>query len=64
MRDGDVVTVDCEHGTLTLHVDSETLAVRVPASAPVAEAGWGRELFAVFRDNVGYANVGASVLFR
>lgn len=64
VRDGDVVTVDCEQGTLTLHVDSETLAVRVPASAPVAEAGWGRELFAVFRDNVGYANVGASVLFR
>ncbi len=64
VQDGDVVTVDCEQGRLTLHVDADVLAARTPATAPPAETGWGRELFATFRDNVADANAGASVFFR
>jgi len=61
VQDGDLVTVDCEAGTLRLHVDETTLAARSAASAPESQSGWGRELFATFRDNVSDANVGASV---
>ena len=61
---GDLVTVDCEQGTLQLHVEADALSARAPATAPPSEAGWGRELFGMFRDNVSDANQGASVLFR
>ena len=64
VQDGDVVTVDCENGSLAVHVGSDALAARTPAGAPPPAAGWGRELFGVFRDNVSDANQGASVLFR
>ncbi|MBL8311299.1 MAG: phosphogluconate dehydratase [Burkholderiales bacterium] len=64
VQDGDVVTLDCDRGTLRLHVDADVLAGRNPAATPAAESGWGRELFTVFRDNVADANVGASVFFR
>ncbi|MEQ1595292.1 MAG: phosphogluconate dehydratase [Casimicrobium sp.] len=62
--DGDIVTVDCDAGTLTLHVDDTTLAARSNASVPESQTGWGRELFAVFRDNVSDAHLGASVFFK
>lgn len=61
VQDGDIVTVDCESGTLRVHVDDATLAARTNAPAPDSQTGWGRELFATFRDNVSDANVGASV---
>ncbi len=62
--DGDVVTVDCDTGTLTVHVDAATLAARISAPAPESETGWGRELFATFRDNVSDAHLGASIFFK
>ena len=62
--DGDLITVDCDAGALTLHVAPDALAARDTAPAPASENGWGRELFATFRDNVAEANVGASVFFR
>ena len=62
--DGDAVTVDCDAGTLTLHVDDATLAARSNAPVPESQTGWGRELFAVFRDNVSDAHLGASVFFK
>ncbi len=61
VQDGDVVTVDCEAGTLHVHVDDATLALRENASVPLAKSGWGRELFATFRDNVSDADCGASI---
>ena len=61
VRDGDIVTVDCELGTLQVHVDEATLAARANAPTPESQTGWGHELFATFRDNVSAANVGASV---
>ncbi len=61
IHDGDIVTVDCESGTLQVHVDEAAFAARTNAPTPESQTGWGRELFATFRDNVSDANVGASV---
>ena len=61
VHDGDIVTVDCETGTLNLHVDVATLAARSNAPVPDAQTGWGRELFSAFRDNVSDADCGASI---
>jgi phosphogluconate dehydratase len=63
VQDGDIVTVDCEAGTLQLHVDEATLSARANAPAPESQTGWGRELFATFRNNVSDASVGASVFW-
>ncbi len=57
LRDGDVVRVCAESGTLSTQVD---LATRDPAQAPVPEWGMGRELFAMFRANADSAERGAS----
>jgi phosphogluconate dehydratase len=62
--DGDIVTVDCDAGRLMLHVDDATLAARSNAPVPESQTGWGRELFAVFRNNVSDAHLGASVFFQ
>jgi phosphogluconate dehydratase len=60
--DGDLITVDANAGTLTLHVDATEFAHREPTGRPVADvAGTGRELFAAFRASVGAADIGASV---
>ena len=61
VQDGDIVTVDCESGTLRVHVDDAILAARSNAPTPAAKTGWGRELFGVFRDNVSDADCGASI---
>jgi phosphogluconate dehydratase len=61
LRDGDVIRVDGEQGTL--EVEGVDLSGRVPAPAPseAAGIGTGRELFAAFRRLVGRADDGASV---
>ena len=66
VQDGDLITVDCEIGLLTLHVDEATLAARPNAAVPTIESqtGWGRELFSAFRDNVSDAHLGASIFFK
>ena len=62
LRDGDVVRIDATKGTL------EALGVDLDAREPVAADlednghGIGRELFAVFRNNVGRASQGAAVV--
>ena len=61
VQDGDIVTVDCETGTLTVHVEEAALAARPNAPVPDAQTGWGRELFGAFRDNVSDADCGASI---
>jgi phosphogluconate dehydratase len=62
LQDGDVIEVDCESGRLRVLVDDSVLAKR--SAAPIAEAteGFGRELFARFRQNVTRADHGASVI--
>ena len=61
VMDGDIVTLDCDLGTLHLHVDDAILTARSNAPTPAAKSGWGRELFATFRDNVSDADCGASI---
>ncbi len=61
VRDGDIVRVDAETGTLELKLAADELAARAPAPADLApnQAGMGRELFATFRAAVSGAEDGA-----
>jgi phosphogluconate dehydratase len=64
IRDGDIIRLDAELGLAEVAVDAHDLAARSPAMlAPEANHwGYGRELFAVFRQNVGDAEEGATIL--
>ncbi len=60
LRDGDIVRIDAEHGTLdTLGTD---LASRVPVPSPPGPIGTGRELFAFMRAGADDAEHGASAM--
>jgi len=61
LRDGDLVTVDADAGTVVAHVDELD---RRPSTgqAPAGWSGTGRELFEAFRRTVGAADLGASVV--
>ena len=59
LRDGDMVRLSAEDGTLSTSAD---LTARDPAAAPAAEAGMGRELFAMFRAHADEAEQGASAM--
>lgn len=62
--DGDEITLDSTAGTLNFKSTSESGAKTAAASQnPESTYGMGRELFAVFRSQVGSAEEGASVLF-
>lgn len=64
VRDGDLITLDAESGTLTIAVDPDAFAARQPADPPPEGIGHGRELFANLRRLAGAADAGASVLFE
>ena len=57
LRDGDIVKVCAETGTLSTTADIDT---RDPAPEPEQAAGMGRELFAMFRAQADGAEQGAS----
>jgi len=64
VRDGDVLRVDAETGTLEALVDPAELAARDLVDFPPDAQAWtgtGRELFAALRRSVGPADRGASV---
>jgi phosphogluconate dehydratase len=63
LRDGDMLRVDADTGTLTYLGDEAELLSRTPASEDIRPQhfGMGRELFAGFRQLVGAADRGASV---
>ena len=63
IRDGDVVRLDAEIGTLDVLEDPEVLAARPTPDVDISHNsyGMGRELFAAFRNVVGKAENGASV---
>ena len=68
LRDGDLIHLDAETGRLDIDVAPEEFAARSPAllsNAQQAENafGLGRELFTSFRQRVGPAELGATVLF-
>ncbi len=60
---GDIIRLDAASGTLEVLVDAAELAARTPATTDLLqnEFGMGRELFAIFRQNAGTADNGASV---
>jgi phosphogluconate dehydratase len=62
VRDGDIVRLDAEAGTLEVLVEARDFAVRHPAESDLSgnEFGFGRELFAGFRAMAGRADHGAS----
>ncbi|PEQ12767.1 phosphogluconate dehydratase [Novosphingobium sp. PC22D] len=61
LRDGDVVRLSAEDGTLSTSAD---LSGREPATPPPEEMGMGRELFAMFRLNAGGAEQGGSAMLE
>lgn len=65
LRDGDMIRLDAEAGTLSALVDDAAFAAREPVKADLSdnEHGMGREIFANFRALAGQADNGASVLY-
>lgn len=63
IRDGDVIRLDAEAGTLEFVGDEREFLSRTPATEDLRAEhhGMGRELFAGFRQMVGAADKGASV---
>jgi phosphogluconate dehydratase len=64
IQDGDLITVDGEAGTVELHVHAADLAARPLTGRALTDDEWsgtGRDLFAIFRRQVGPADRGASV---
>ena len=63
IRDGDMVRLDGENGTLEILVDANKFTSREPTKVDLShyEVGLGRELFAPFRAHVGLAEDGASI---
>lgn len=65
LRDGDLIRLDAEAGTLDVLGDQAEFEARTVATHDLTDDhfGMGRELFAGFRSLVGEADSGASVLF-
>jgi phosphogluconate dehydratase len=63
IRDGDLIRLDANEGTLTFLGDEKEFFSRTPATEDLRSQhfGMGRELFAGFRSLVGVADRGASV---
>ncbi|MBL8832743.1 MAG: phosphogluconate dehydratase [Rhodospirillales bacterium] len=64
VRDGDMVRLDADAGTADVLLDAAILAARPAAVLDPAKNHWGygRELFSVFRQGVGGAEEGATIL--
>ena len=64
VRDGDLIRLDAEAGTLEALVDPAEWAARAPATADLSanDHGIGRDLFARLRRGMGGAETGASLL--
>ncbi|RAK67242.1 phosphogluconate dehydratase [Phenylobacterium kunshanense] len=64
VRDGDVIRLDAEAGTLDIRVDPRELMARPRAARPASTPGYGRELFGWMRRAAGPADAGACSLFE
>ena len=64
LRDGDVIRLDANAGTLAALVDPAEFDAREHAASDLSASheGIGRELFAAFRNSVGMAETGAAVV--
>ena len=65
LRDGDLVRIDGDAGTMDALVDADAWAARDAVRPALAgnHVGHGRELFAMMRKQVGSAEQGACALF-
>ena len=65
VHNGDMVSLDCDAGVLTLEVDTATLAARTVVHPDLSAntQGTGRELFGLFRAHASTAETGASPLW-
>ncbi|WP_176082477.1 phosphogluconate dehydratase [Martelella sp. HB161492] len=65
IREGDMIRLDAENGTLEVLIAADEFDARPAVTADLSqnEFGMGRELFAPFRQHVGTADEGASVIF-
>ncbi|WP_457097208.1 phosphogluconate dehydratase [Lysobacter sp. P5_B9] len=63
LRDGDVVRLDADAGTLDVRVDDREWLTReaAPADLSASQQGMGRELFALFRDRANAADAGGGI---
>jgi phosphogluconate dehydratase len=63
IRDGDIIRIDADAGTLEVKVDAAEFAAREAATADLTNNHWGtgREMFAAFRALAGRADQGASI---
>jgi len=64
VRNGDIIRLDAEAGTLEIKVDPRELMRRERAQCPPAGHGYGRELFGWMRRAAGPADTGACALFE
>ena len=62
LRDGDIVRVSADAGTIDALVPAEEWAARAPAEMPPMLPGTGRELFALMRRGVSTAEEGGSAM--
>jgi phosphogluconate dehydratase len=62
IRDGDMIRIDANAGTLDALVDPAEWAAREQAPAPAPASGMGRELFGLFRGHSDEAEKGASAV--
>ena len=62
LRDGDIVRVSAESGTLDAQVPGEEWDARAPIAPPPARPGTGRELFAFMRQGANDAEAGGSAM--
>ena len=63
VRDGDIIRLDADAGTLEVLVDAVEFGRRLPVQVDLSKnnSGTGRELFAAFRTIAGRADQGASI---
>ena len=64
VRDGDVIRLDAEAGSLEIKVEARKLMARERAISPPSGPGYGRELFGWMRQAAGPADAGACALFE
>jgi len=64
VRNGDIIRLDAEAGTLEIKVEQAELMRRERAVCPPAGHGYGRELFGWMRRAAGPADAGACALFE
>ncbi len=64
VKNGDMITLDCDQHQLTLEVSEAELAARIAPAADLSanQRGTGRDLFALFRAHAAHAEEGASPL--